>query len=125
VPSSQAFPFPGQVPIHDVHFYRQPRVLPAHPYSHTGVAFGSPESPPPLLHHRTNSSSEYSRHSRTSSVTTGSSDRDDGMEISSAAARGIPSPRPIRPHPDRSRVPLYANQVHQGPVYSGGPHHYG
>ncbi|CAH0059399.1 unnamed protein product [Clonostachys solani] len=125
VPSTQAFPFPGQVPIHDAHFYRQPRVLPAHPYSHTGVAFGSPESPPPLLHHRTNSSSEYSRHSRTSSVTTGSSDRDDNMEITSAAARGIPSPRPIRPHPDRSRMPLYANQVHQGPVYSGGPHHYG
>lgn len=82
-----------------------------------GLGFESPESPPPLLHRRTNSSSGYSQRSQTSSNTTGSSERD-----SYTPARGMPSPQPIRAPNGWSRTQAYISPPNSHPsLFAAGP----
>lgn len=98
--------------------YAQPIPIQAqYQYFSTQTGFESPESPPPLLHRRTNSSSGFSQRSQTSSNTTGSSERD-----GYTPARGMPSPQPIRAPNGWTRTPGYISPPNSHPsLFAGAP----
>jgi hypothetical protein len=98
--------------------YAQPIPIEAqYQYFGTQTGFESPESPPPLLHRRTNSSSGFSQRSQTSSNTTGSSERD-----GYTPARGMPSPQPIRAPNGWTRTPGYISPPNSHPsLFAGAP----
>jgi serine/threonine protein kinase len=108
----------GRLSLHDSLRYSQPiPIQTPHQYFGTQTGFESPESPPPLLHRRTNSSSGFSQRSQTSSNTTASSERD-----SYTPARGMPAPQPIRAPHGWSRSPAYISPPNSHPsLFADGP----